>query len=73
MFDPKERAKISAKKKLATIAELHEAAHGVAPIRGYFKCDQSKILREKRLGIRKRLESTPLLIIGIMVENKQSA
>ena len=52
MFDSKERAKISAKKKLATIAEQDKAAHGVAPIRGYVKCDQSKILREKRLGIR---------------------
>ena len=47
MFDSKEREKISAKKKLATIAERDEAAHGVAPIRGYFKCDQSKIMREK--------------------------
>ena len=59
MFDSKERVKISAKKKLATIAERDEAAHGAAPIRGYFKCDQSKILREKRLGIRKRLDSMP--------------
>ena len=49
MFDSKERAKISGKKKLATIAERDEAAHGVAPIGGYFKCDQSKVLREKRL------------------------
>ena len=47
VFDSKERAKISAKKKLATIVERDEAAHGVAPIRGYFKCDQSKIMREK--------------------------
>ena len=52
MFDSKEKAKISAKKKLATIAKRDEAAHGVVPIRGYFKCDQSKILIEKRLGIR---------------------
>ena len=37
VFDSKERAKISANKKLATIAERDEAAHGVAPIRGYFK------------------------------------
>ena len=59
VFDSKERAKISAKKKLATVAEWDEAAHGVAPVRGYFKCDQSKILREKRLGIRKRLDSMP--------------
>ena len=59
MFDSKERAKISAKKKLATIAERDEAAHGVAPIRRYSKCDKSKILREKRLGIRKRLDSMP--------------
>ena len=59
MFDSKERAKISAKKKLATIAERDEASHGVAPIRGYFKCDQSKFLREKRLEIRKRLDSMP--------------
>ena len=59
MCDSKEMAKISAKKKFATLAERDEAAHGVAPIRGYFKCDQSKILREKRLGIRKRLDSLP--------------
>ena len=37
MFDSKERANISAKKKLVTIAERDEAAHGVAPIRGYFQ------------------------------------
>ena len=49
MFDSKERATISAKKKLAKIAERDEAAHGVAPIRGYFKCDQSKILERKDL------------------------
>ena len=59
VFDLKERAKISAKKKLATIVERDEAAHGVAPMRGYFKCDQSKILSEKKLGIRKRLDSMP--------------
>ena len=59
VFDSKERAKITAKKKLATIAERDEAAQGVAPIRGYFKCDQSKILREKRIRIRKRLDSMP--------------
>ena len=29
MFNSKERVKISAKKKLATIAERDEAAHGV--------------------------------------------
>ena len=59
MFDSKERAKISAKKKLTTITEQDEAAHEEAPIRGYFNCDQSKILREKRLGIRERLDSMP--------------
>ena len=57
MLDSKESVKRSAKKKLATIAEPDEAVQGLAPIREYFKCDQSKILREKRLGIRKRLDS----------------
>ena len=59
VFDSKEKAKITAKKKLATIAERDEAAQGEAPRRGYFKCDQSKILREKRIRIRKRLDSMP--------------
>lgn len=51
IFDSVERAKRKPKRRLVTIAKPDEAARGVAPVRQHHKCDESKILAHKRLGI----------------------
>jgi hypothetical protein len=41
-----------AHRKVATISDPDDAAaRGVAPIRQFHKCDESKILPQKRLGL----------------------
>ena len=49
VFDSKMRAKRSAQRKLATIADVDDAAKGVGRVRQHHHCDQSKIMAEKRL------------------------
>ena len=49
-FDSKMRAKRSAQRKLATIADVDDAAKGVGRVRQHHHCDQSKIMAKKRLG-----------------------
>ena len=51
MFDARARSKRKAKRRLVEIKGPDEAARGVAGVRQYHKCDESKILPHKRLGI----------------------
>ncbi|KAK3107543.1 hypothetical protein FSP39_016995 [Pinctada imbricata] len=51
IFDAKLRAKRKAKRKKVEITGPNDAARGVAPVRQHHKCDESKILPHKRLGI----------------------
>ena len=51
IFDLKARFKRKAHRKVATISDPDDAARGVAPIRQFQKCDESKILPHKRLGL----------------------
>jgi len=51
IFDLKARSKRKAHRKVATISDPGDAARGVAPIRQFHKCDESKILPHKRLGL----------------------
>jgi hypothetical protein len=44
---------------VATISDPDDAARGVAPIRQFHKCDESKILPHKRLGLAVSLKYTP--------------
>lgn len=50
-FDHVNRSKRKAKRKLVTISDPDSSARGVAPVRQHHKCDESKILPHKRLGI----------------------
>lgn len=51
MFDAKSRGKRKAKRRLVDIKGSQEAARGVTGVRQFHKCDESKILLHKRLGI----------------------
>ncbi|CAC5423344.1 unnamed protein product [Mytilus coruscus] len=51
VFDNILRAKRKSRRRLVAIATPDEAARGVAPVRQHHKCDESKILPHKRLGL----------------------
>ena len=51
MFDARLRGKRKARRRLVEIKGPDEAARGVSGVRQYHKCDESKILPHKRLGI----------------------